>query len=168
MRQMQENAVSPVVGVMLMLVVTIIIAALVSAFAGGMAKTSDKTPQATIQGTAYVSSKIVVLTHAGGDELVPSKLQILIKKGDDYGPYSGVLLSTGSPLIDNSKVYDSSGNYWINSTTGAVNVKVWLPGQTMYLAYTGLTSDDVGKSLDLEVSTIDGKSISKSKMKVVA
>ena len=36
MKQYKENAVSPVVGVMLMLVVTIIIAAVVSGFAGGL------------------------------------------------------------------------------------------------------------------------------------
>jgi archaeal type IV pilus assembly protein PilA len=44
----QDSAVSPVVGVMLMLVVTIIIAAVVSAFAGGLGGSQTKTPQATI------------------------------------------------------------------------------------------------------------------------
>jgi FlaG/FlaF family flagellin (archaellin) len=43
-----EHAVSPVVGVMLMLVVTIIIAAVVSAFAGGLAGTQQKTPNAVL------------------------------------------------------------------------------------------------------------------------
>jgi len=43
-----ESAVSPVVGVMLMLVVTIIIAAVVSAFAGGLSGSQAKTPVATI------------------------------------------------------------------------------------------------------------------------
>lgn len=40
----RDAGVSPVVGVMLMLVVTIIIAAVVSAFAGGMGTTNDKAP----------------------------------------------------------------------------------------------------------------------------
>jgi FlaG/FlaF family flagellin (archaellin) len=40
----RDAGVSPVVGVMLMLVVTIIIAAVVSAYSGGLAKTSDKAP----------------------------------------------------------------------------------------------------------------------------
>lgn len=40
-----EDAVSPVIGVMLMLVVTIIIAAVVSSFAGGLANEESKTPQ---------------------------------------------------------------------------------------------------------------------------
>jgi len=43
-----EHAVSPVVGVMLMLVVTIIIAAVVSAFAGGLAGTQQKAPSAVL------------------------------------------------------------------------------------------------------------------------
>lgn len=48
MKQMNEAAVSPVVGVMLMLVVTIIIAAVVSAFAGGLSSDQSKAPQATL------------------------------------------------------------------------------------------------------------------------
>lgn len=40
----RDGAVSPVVGVMLMLVVTIIIAAVVSAFAGGMTEDTEKAP----------------------------------------------------------------------------------------------------------------------------
>ncbi len=48
--QLQHNeAVSPVVGVMLMLVVTIIIAAVVSGFAGGLASTQQKAPAASFE-----------------------------------------------------------------------------------------------------------------------
>lgn len=44
-----EEGVSPVVGVMLMLVVTIIIAAVVSGFAGGLASTQQKAPAASFE-----------------------------------------------------------------------------------------------------------------------
>jgi FlaG/FlaF family flagellin (archaellin) len=50
-KTMNNEAVSPVVGVMLMLVVTIIIAAVVSAFAGGMADGTETAPQASIEVT---------------------------------------------------------------------------------------------------------------------
>ena len=50
-----EHAVSPVVGVMLMLVVTIIIAAVVSAFAGGLATGKEKAPQASLDDTYHVN-----------------------------------------------------------------------------------------------------------------
>jgi len=48
-RKSRNDGVSPVVGVMLMLVVTIIIAAVVSAFAGGISKTTDKAPTASLE-----------------------------------------------------------------------------------------------------------------------
>ena len=45
----RDTAVSPVIGVMLMLVVTIIIAAVVSSFAGGLGTTKDTTPTVTFK-----------------------------------------------------------------------------------------------------------------------
>ena len=44
----KDNAVSPVVGVMLMLVVTIIIAAVVSVFAGGLMTNQQAAPSLTM------------------------------------------------------------------------------------------------------------------------
>jgi archaeal type IV pilus assembly protein PilA len=61
------DAVSPVVGVMLMLVVTIIIAAVVSAFAGGLGSEHKKTPTATMDitidnmGTQFKSKMVCVV-----------------------------------------------------------------------------------------------------------
>jgi archaeal type IV pilus assembly protein PilA len=56
MIQHKDAAVSPVVGVMLMLVVTIIIAAVVSAFAGGLGGEQHKTPQATMNVKSVITS----------------------------------------------------------------------------------------------------------------
>ncbi len=70
MRKMRFNndAVSPVVGVMLMLVVTIIIAAVVSGFAGGLAQGSSKAPQLSIGAEAHNNSAIIV-DFKGGDTI---------------------------------------------------------------------------------------------------
>jgi FlaG/FlaF family flagellin (archaellin) len=56
MIRQKDAAVSPVVGVMLMLVVTIIIAAVVSAFAGGMGSEQHKTPQVTMNVKSVIQS----------------------------------------------------------------------------------------------------------------
>ncbi|HJJ28787.1 MAG TPA: type IV pilin N-terminal domain-containing protein [Methanocorpusculum sp.] len=64
--EIKESAVSPVVGVMLMLVVTIIIAAVVAVFASGVVATTDANPQLIIKGT-YSQSQGMTITHAGGD-----------------------------------------------------------------------------------------------------
>jgi FlaG/FlaF family flagellin (archaellin) len=80
------DAVSPVVGVMLMLVVTIIIAAVVSAFAGGMSEGTEVAPQASIDcrfmqddggmGPAYVEWKMV-FEHLSGDPVPSRDLEII-------------------------------------------------------------------------------------------
>ncbi len=50
-----DDAVSPVIGVMLMLVVTIIVAAVVSAFAGGLSDSSKDVPAAAFEFKVYSS-----------------------------------------------------------------------------------------------------------------
>ena len=74
-----ESAVSPVVGVMLMLVVTIIIAAVVSAFAGGMGSTQTKTPQASIAVKTGTTSGNLEITfeHLGGDPVLTKDCQFI-------------------------------------------------------------------------------------------
>ena len=71
----KENAVSPVIGVMLMLTVTIIIAAVITGFAMDLSKETEKTPMAFFE-PQYVMVEdgkyIFGLKHKGGD---PVRLQ---------------------------------------------------------------------------------------------
>ena len=68
-----NEAVSPVVGVMLMLVVTIVIAAVVSGFAGSLTQSVSATPQVTLD-ASYSQSGGMTITHAGGDSLALSEV----------------------------------------------------------------------------------------------
>ncbi|MFA5294816.1 MAG: type IV pilin N-terminal domain-containing protein [Methanoregulaceae archaeon] len=84
MIERKEDAVSPVVGVMLMLVVTIIIAAIVSGFAGGLAGGTEKAPQAAIDvkieyGDAGMGSMEWVMSfeHLGGDPILTKDLALI-------------------------------------------------------------------------------------------
>jgi len=56
----RDAAVSPVIGVMLMLVVTIIIAAVVSSFAGGLGTTKDTTPTVTFKADLSVEDGLTI------------------------------------------------------------------------------------------------------------
>jgi len=75
--KMPEDAVSPVVGVMLMLVVTIIIAAVVSVFAGGITSPQQKSSQISAEtmisntGLYYGSQFTIAVT--GVSDPIPSK-----------------------------------------------------------------------------------------------
>lgn len=166
-----DSAVSPIVAIMLMIVVTIIIAAIVSGFAGSLSEGNKQAPQATIKGTLYIngSSNQLEMNHLGGDELATEKTELVLKAGADWGSYAGLLGGTGSLVVDKSKIHDTNGLYWLNATDGGKDVLVWRSGEPMYyeLGSGTFTSKDVGKSLELEVNTLDGKSISKSKVPIV-
>ncbi len=59
-KESRDAAVSPVIGVMLMLVVTIIIAAVVSSFAGGLGTTKDTTPTVTFKADLSVEDGLTI------------------------------------------------------------------------------------------------------------
>lgn len=83
-RRMQktDDAVSPVVGVMLMLVVTIIIAAVVSAFAGGIGGDTKSTPQASFGVEVDLSNNATIFDHRGGDTLDLNEIAIVFGQDD--------------------------------------------------------------------------------------
>jgi len=83
-RTFHDDAISPVIGVMLMLVVTIIIAAIVSGFAGGLTGGQSKPLQAKITGTFSISDGMTI-THAGGDSLATKDLVFTIRDGPTFG-----------------------------------------------------------------------------------
>lgn len=161
--QGNDRAVSPVVGVMLMLVVVIIIAAIVSGFAGGLMSSNSKVPQATIQGTYSASAGILMMFHAGGDELSTVNTYIIARdKDEENGGYQGTMTRV---KFDRTKICNSAGKCWMSSN-GVVNVPVWLPGEVMYYNGTSFSSSDIGKTFTLEIDTTDGKLVSKSDVKI--
>ncbi|ADN35139.1 Protein of unknown function DUF1628 [Methanolacinia petrolearia DSM 11571] len=94
----KESGVSPVIGVMLMLVVTIIIAAVVSGFAGGLTDSSTDTPVATFEFKVY-SAYVIASTHGdvepyveatmkGGEAIDTADLKIVSYHEDENGTLS--------------------------------------------------------------------------------
>ncbi|ADN36974.1 conserved hypothetical protein [Methanolacinia petrolearia DSM 11571] len=70
----EDEAVSPVVGVMLMLVVTIIIAAVVSGFSSGIVDTTEKSPTVSYEFTIKAGDTADTATKADG---YPIELRVL-------------------------------------------------------------------------------------------
>jgi flagellin-like protein len=85
-----EEAVSPVVGVMLMLAVTVMIAAIASAFAGGFSDTTEKTPQSSLSITTNFDKIPVGSTdyyrvyfdHTGGDPFSLDSIQVVFRSDE--------------------------------------------------------------------------------------
>jgi FlaG/FlaF family flagellin (archaellin) len=129
MIRQNDEAVSPVIGVMLMLVVTIIIAAVVSAFAGGLAGDQQKTPQVSlaakgvVQGiedtdtTNYVpnisdgwtAANGIEFEHMGGDVFSLNDINIQLEsRGTKYTLRSGDMINLSNTCLPKG-VTDATG-----------------------------------------------------------
>ena len=97
----EESAVSPVIGVILMVAITVILAAVIGAFVFGMG-TPEKTPAANIEITsAEATGDTITLEHRGGDSLPMDDVKIIVKSGgkditfDPAGDGTGIAFSAG-------------------------------------------------------------------------
>jgi len=104
-----EKAVSPVIGVMLMIVVTVVLAAAVSSFASST-KTQDAAPQATFKiASTSQADGYIQLDHLGGDILSMSGVKILIATGSpEISGYVNMSNVTFSPESDYLRPGDSA------------------------------------------------------------
>jgi len=174
-----EEGVSPVVGVMLMLSVTIIIAAIVSAAAGSFSGTKEKAPSAILEVHFYenrsygsFSAPAMTIEHISGSPLQTKDLSIttyfrnesgqLIKGyllGEkavqvDSGEYSGVLFINdmdrfGSPLQSSDTGYES----WFGNASAVLMAGDVLVTPAQY--YSSPPYDNLGLNYILGFDTTD-------------
>ena len=134
---MQKNvrnyeAVSPVVGVMLMLVVTIIIAAVVSAFAGGLGQSTPKAPQVSIGAEVHNSTDIIV-DFNGGDTI--SGGAITVK--------TFIPMGINKDMSHQINLSDSENVIYLPTGFGLQNCTVDASGYTSCTWYTIQTGDKI-------------------------
>jgi flagellin-like protein len=105
-----EKAVSPVIGVMLMIVVTVILAAAVSSYSGSM-ESQDMAPQAAFRADASINDKYIHLEHMGGDTLDKRDIQVEIESG--YPPQTGYVDSESINFTSYSNFLNPGGEMQI-------------------------------------------------------
>ena len=115
----KEDAVSPVIGVMLMLVVTIVIAAVVAAFAGGLGSDVEMAPTAALDIDVTSDGKVKIESLSG--EALITK-DITIKVTDTNGNSKG----TGNLYSE-----DGTKGYKELSFTPSSTAKVTLTGDSL-------------------------------------
>jgi FlaG/FlaF family flagellin (archaellin) len=156
---MTDDAVSPVVGVMLMLVVTIVLAAVVSSFYGGIASDDVKPPQLTLSATpvikglsdadktneepdypnGFTANNGIMFKHAGGDGFSLKDIRVQIQSRDtkitlDYGD----TFKSSASCADTSRLITNSN------------------GDTLYFARVGGGTDDFILPGDIFMLVADG------------
>jgi len=104
-----ETGVSPVVGVILMVAITIILAAAAGSFVLGLGDSAgDAAPQVSIE--CNVADDVI--THQSGDDLTASELRLDDPDGSNINSLSGGPFTAGDPIVGGS----SSNS--ISSVTG--------------------------------------------------
>jgi len=131
--KLSNEAVSPVVGVMLMLVITIIIAAVVSGFAGSMTHSIHVTPQATIT-AEYSQANGMMISHAGGDSLPLYQIKFATMPGEIMGAnYENFLYEIGMEGI-NYSTGSGESTAIMNNATGYYFKSAFMPGDVLTIS----------------------------------
>jgi flagellin-like protein len=117
-----EEAVSPVIGVILMVAITVILAAVIAAFVFGMAGniSTNKQVAATATATTNATDKVISVTYMGGPDAQ-------LVKGVRYS------INTDSP--------DWLNETDVNALTGDTKQVPGTPGQKDHVVVTAFFSD---------------------------
>ena len=157
-RAEKEDAVSPVIGVMLMLVVTIIIAAVVAAFAGGLASDTDVADSAIIKLDSYdmatVNQKSPTpwTTYTAGYKEIPND-------GTSYGVYNMTFLHKGGDKLDVTKLrlgITYNGATEFTPLSKVTDVKSWGVGEKLVLTTGPEMMEDIGGTYNTYFGPNDG------------
>ena len=158
----KSRAVSPVVGVMLMLIVTVILAAVVNSFAGGLAGTQKKTPQASFD--VKIRSKETtgywpefVMKHLGGDPIPTKNVKLVTKWYNETTGKWEIAETTAVPWNESGQIcyWDNDGTCrWTNYTDVNTEYADGVGNNTLYhspyLVVPGdMPADGQGKETEL-------------------
>ena len=130
---MNSRGVSPVVGVMLMLVVAIILAAVVSSYTGTFSPEA-RTPSASLTAEASYSNGYIRLDHVSGDLIYKSTIKIRIE--------------TSRPA--------TSGYVNMSNVTFTPKPDYLRPGDTAYIYFTKGLDKAVFKGPDINLAVYVG------------
>jgi flagellin-like protein len=125
-----EEAVSPVIGVILMVAITVILAAVIAAFVFGMGGSQTVAPTASIVASNYPDSPgaDMKIQHKGGDMLKGGEWKLsVVKVGDPLGFNTSV---GGSDLTVGSQII-------VNMTTSTISV---ITNQSVYTGSSPYTA----------------------------
>lgn len=124
--QADERGVSPVIGVILMVAITVILAAVIGTFVLGLGgnMSENQTPQAQFSISEADADGSFTLTHNGGDKVDLSETSVIVNGSAASASPSDTLAGGESTTIDSGKTgevtvkirHDPSGTVLVTST----------------------------------------------------
>ena len=118
----EERAVSPVIGVILMVAITVILAAVIGAFVLGLGGETQETPQVSLSFSGDADE--VTVAHRGGDTLDTDDLELrgsAVTDGPDDWPENGDTFGAGDEQVIDSGLEEGTLNViWTGGSDDAV------------------------------------------------
>ena len=112
-----SRAVSPVIGVILMVAITVILAAVIGTFVLGLGDSVESAPQASFNfDYDDTSTEEVTIRHRGGDNIDTSKLEVRVN-GDSIDQASSVSYA-GSTLSDQYSSFNAGNEVIVQDDSG--------------------------------------------------
>jgi len=106
-----DNAVSPVIGVILMVAITVILAAVIASFVLGL---GDQAPQVSVE----CNTDDGFMNHTGGDKLAQDELNV---NGDETFNTGSSNYTAGSIILDSNVTSDTS-LIWENPQSDSTSI----------------------------------------------
>ncbi|MDW7732219.1 MAG: type IV pilin N-terminal domain-containing protein [Methanolobus sp.] len=118
----EEDAVSPVIGVILMVAITVILAAVIAAFVFGMGP-PEQAPQASLRMTNQSTSGFTI-EHQGGDKIDIGDINITV---------DGNMLNAGNYTNASDGIFAAGETIYVTSTVADGNTVVIIDRQSQQL-----------------------------------
>jgi flagellin-like protein len=123
----EKRAVSPVIGVILMVAITVILAAVIGTFVLGLGdQVNNNAPQASLEFEFKGTGTGLEITHTGGDSLNGQNIDVKSDDGTTRDVSDGTTFTAGDKLITTSEIgsYNASETFrviWTNPSGGSTN-----------------------------------------------
>jgi flagellin-like protein len=148
-----EDAVSPVIGVILMVAITVILAAVIGTFVLGLGdQVQSSAPNANFQFeydgnfTSSVDTGVVDITHNGGQDITSDNLEVAFGSASTVDSFSGDWTSDTISTGDSESFYETSASTTDTAISGGGGLE---PGDTVRVVWVspnGDSSNTIGSS----------------------
>jgi len=113
----EEQAVSPVIGVILMVAITVILAAVIASFVLGLGDSQEVAPTSTFDFNYDADGQNLTITHTGGDNVKAQNVYVRGNSLSQDGDTRWLGNGTASTTIDGADAITSGDTYILNSTS---------------------------------------------------
>ncbi len=142
-----EKAVSPVIGVILMVAITVILAAIIAAFVFGMAPPA-MAPQASIRGTVVDNPVIpahnaIRLEHQGGDTITVSNATLTVMVEGVVATYDGPTQQFATGQYAYIWNVNTTGYHYNVTTSGTSTANAITTGQSLNIKIIDVASQQL-------------------------